>query len=146
MSDTQPFNLETDVLVVGTGGGGMAAALTARSLGLDVLMIEKGAVFGGSTALSGGGVWIPNAPQLLRLNQRDDPGKVLDYLLNIAGDRVSRERLERYLDEGPKMMEFLEKQSTWLNDAFLWSPGYSDYFPEQGGSEIGRGLWSQADR
>lgn len=139
----KPFDLEADTLVVGTGAGGMVAALASKAAGLDPVVIEKADVFGGSTALSGGGVWIPNAPQLRRLDQADDPQKVRDYMLRIAGDRVSRDRIDRYVDEGPKMMEFLEAQSAWLRDAFLWSPGYSDYFPELGGSEVGRGLWSK---
>jgi succinate dehydrogenase/fumarate reductase flavoprotein subunit len=141
--DSTSFDLETDALIVGSGGGGMVAALSAKAAGLDTVLIEKAAVFGGSTALSGGGVWIPNAPQLQKLGQHDDPQQVLSYLVNLAGDRVSRERLERYVDEGPTTMEFLETQSRWLQDAWIWTPKYSDYFPEQGGSKVGRGLWSK---
>ena len=51
---------ECDVLVVGTGAGGFAAALTARLFGLNVLMAEKARVFGGTTAVSGGFLWVPN--------------------------------------------------------------------------------------
>ena len=50
----------TEVLVVGTGGGAMTAALVAKQAGLDVLMIEKTEYYGGSTAISGGGLWVPN--------------------------------------------------------------------------------------
>ncbi|MBP7962921.1 MAG: FAD-binding protein, partial [Caldilineaceae bacterium] len=51
---------EVDLLVVGSGGGGMTAALVAKSLGLDVLVIEKTEFYGGSTARSGGALWIPD--------------------------------------------------------------------------------------
>ena len=50
---------ETDVLVVGSGGGGMTAAMTARDNECDVLVIEKGSLYGGSTAMSGGAIWVP---------------------------------------------------------------------------------------
>jgi 3-oxosteroid 1-dehydrogenase len=137
------FGAEVDALIVGSGAGGMTAALTAKAKGLDTLIIEKSKLFGGNTALSGGGVWIPNAPQLKRIGQVDDPKQVLDYLEAIAGDRVSHARLARYVEAGPELMEFLESQSIWLNDAFLWSPGYADYHPEKGGNPVGRGLWAK---
>jgi 3-oxosteroid 1-dehydrogenase len=139
----EDFTVEVDTLVVGSGAGGMTAALTAKAQGLDVLVIEKAAVFGGSTALSGGGVWIPNAPVFKRLNEVDDPERVLNYLVAIVGDDTPKSRLARYVYDGPKMMEFLERTSKWLNDAFLWSPGYSDYFPAKGGNPKGRGLWAK---
>ena len=135
------FDKEVDVLVAGSGAGGFVAALTAKAAGLDVLLIEKAPVYGGSTAYSGGGVWIPNHPVLVRQGQRDDPAKILDYLLAIAGDKVPRERLERYVDQAPKMAAFLETQSAHLNDAVVWYRGYADYHPDRGGNPEGRGLW-----
>ena len=54
------WDYTTDVLVVGSGGGGMTAALVAKDHGADALVVEKGAVYGGSTAMSGGGIWAPN--------------------------------------------------------------------------------------
>ncbi|HEY4280163.1 MAG TPA: FAD-binding protein, partial [Conexibacter sp.] len=67
---TAPHTHEVDVLVVGSGAGGMVSALTTRAAGLDTLVIEKSELFGGSTARSGGGAWVPNAPVLLRGGQR----------------------------------------------------------------------------
>jgi 3-oxosteroid 1-dehydrogenase len=139
----QNFDAEFDAVIVGSGAGGMTAALTARAQGLSTVIVEKASVFGGSTALSGGGVWIPNAPNLERLGQVDDPQRVLDYLIAIAGEDTPTPRLAKYVYEGPKMMAFLEGASPWLNDAFLWSPGYSDYFPAKGGNPRGRGLWAK---
>jgi succinate dehydrogenase/fumarate reductase flavoprotein subunit len=120
----------------------MVAALTAHAEGLDALVIEKSRLFGGSTARSGGGAWVPNAPALLREGQRDDPQTIVDYLLAIAGDRVPRERIERYVEQAPRMMEFLEETSPWLADGFFWIRGYSDYHPEKGGNPLGRGVWA----
>ena len=131
-----------DVLVVGTGAGGLASALAANDKGLDTLVIEKTQYYGGSTARSGGGAWVPNAPALLRKGQRDDPAQILAYLKTIAGDKVTTERLQRYVQESPKMMEFLESQSEWLRTGFFWIDGYSDYHPDLGGNELGRGVWA----
>jgi 3-oxosteroid 1-dehydrogenase len=136
------FDTEVDVVSVGAGAGGMTAALVAKACGLDTLLIEKSEFFGGSTALSGGGVWIPNAPYFRRIGKNDDPEKLIEYLVNIAGDRVPTPRLARYVHEGPRMMEFLEGHTKWLEDAFIWSPGYSDYFIDKGGNAEGRGLWA----
>lgn len=133
---------ETDVVVVGSGAGGMVAALTARARGLSVVVIEKSRYWGGSTARSGGGAWVPNAPALRRAGKVDDPEAMVDYLLRLAGDRVSRDRMERFIAEGPRMMEFLEGQSPHLAEGFFWIPGYPDYHPELGGGEQGHGLWA----
>jgi len=137
------FDHEVDVLIVGSGAGGMVSALTARSEGLSPLIIEKSRFWGGSSARSGGGAWVPNSPALLREGQRDDPEKIVDYLMAIAGDRVSRERIGRYVEEAPKMMEFLEAQSPYLADGFFWIKGYSDYEPDKGGNPLGRGVWAR---
>jgi 3-oxosteroid 1-dehydrogenase len=136
------FDKLVDVVIVGTGAGGMASALAANDAGLDTLMIEKTEYFGGSTARSGGGAWVPNAPALLRKGERDDPQQVLQYLVTIAGDKVTRERLAKYVEESPKLMEFLESQSEWLRDGFFWIEGYSDYHPDKGGNPKGRGVWA----
>jgi succinate dehydrogenase/fumarate reductase flavoprotein subunit len=137
------WDTEVDVLIVGSGGGGMTAALAAKAAGLEPFVIEKAALFGGSTSMSGGGVWVPNAPVFKRLGENDDPAKILDYLIAIAGERVDHKRLERYVEAAPQMMEFLEQQSPYLGDAFFWSRGYSDYHPDKGGNPLGRGLWAK---
>lgn len=130
------FDHTVDVLVVGSGGGGMTAALTAAVAGLDTLIIEKSAHFGGSTALSGGGIWVPGAPSQRRAGYCPDPDAVFGYLKQITDGLVSDERLRAYVEAAPKMMEFLENNSRWLE--FVWKPGYADYYPElPGGSEQG---------
>lgn len=136
------FDEVVDVLVVGSGAAGMVAALTAKVAGLDPLIVEKSRYFGGSTARSGGGAWVPNAPELLRQGERDDPDEVRAYLTRLAGDRVSPDRIERYLEQAPAMMAFLEETSPYLAGGFFWIRGYSDYHPELGGNPLGRGLWA----
>jgi 3-oxosteroid 1-dehydrogenase len=130
------FDHEVDVLVIGSGGGGMTAALAAKDSGLDTLVVEKSAKFGGSTALSGGGIWVPGAPSQTSAGYHIDLDGVFDYLKAITGGLVSDARLRAYVDEAPKMMDFLERSSKWMQ--FVWKPGYADYYPElPGGSERG---------
>ncbi|BCQ07537.1 3-ketosteroid-delta-1-dehydrogenase [Mycobacterium heckeshornense] len=133
---TDPFDHVVDVLVVGSGGGGMTAALAADASGLDTLIVEKSSYFGGSTALSGGGIWVPGAPAQRREGYCPSPNDVFEYLRQITGGLVSDARLRQYVEAAPVMMEFLEQTSPWLE--FVWKPGYADYYPElPGGSALG---------
>ncbi|OBB55877.1 3-ketosteroid-delta-1-dehydrogenase [Mycobacterium sp. 852013-51886_SCH5428379] len=136
MSIDPAYDTEVDVLVVGSGGGGMTAALTADAEGLDALVVEKAAHFGGSTALSGGGIWVPGAPAQRAAGYTPDPDAVFGYLRQITDGLVSDARLRTYVEAAPQMMEFLERLSPWFE--FVWKPGYADYYPElPGGSELG---------
>jgi succinate dehydrogenase/fumarate reductase flavoprotein subunit len=130
------FDHVVDVLVVGSGGGGMTAALTADAAGLDALVIEKSSHFGGSTALSGGGIWVPGAPAQRREGYTPSPEAVVGYLQRITEGLVSEARIRQYVETAPQMLQFLEQLSGWLE--FVWKPGYADYYPElPGGSELG---------
>ncbi len=130
------FDHVVDVLVVGSGGGGMTAALAANADGLDALVVEKSPYFGGSTALSGGGIWVPGAPAQRRAGYAPSPDGVVEYLRHVTGGLVSEARIRQYVDSAPRMLEFLENLSEWLE--FVWKPGYADYYPEwPGGSELG---------
>jgi 3-oxosteroid 1-dehydrogenase len=130
------FDHVVDVLIVGSGGGGMAAALTAHAAGLDTLVVEKSSYFGGSTALSGGGIWVPGAPAQRREGYAPEPEGVVEYLREITDGLVSKARIRQYVASAPQMLEFLEQLSGWFE--FVWKPGYADYYPElPGGSELG---------
>src|SRR5215468_12406555 len=83
---------EFDVVVAGSGAAGMTAALTAAGQGLSVVVIEKTGYFGGSTARSGGGVWVPCNSVLKRAGVRDSAEQASAYLAHVAGDCVSPER------------------------------------------------------
>src|SRR6476661_2392551 len=104
-----PLKPAYDVVVVGAGGAGMTAALAAARQGLDTVLVEKSSYFGGSTARSGGGVWIPGNYALREAGQvePDDLERSKLYLDSIVGDVVPQVRRDTYLERGPEVMEFL---------------------------------------
>ena len=125
-----------DVVVVGAGGAGMTAALAAAKQGLETVVLEKSPWFGGSTARSGGGVWIPGNYALRAAGEADDPEESKRYLDAIVGDVVPKVRRDTYIDRGPEVMEFLRDHTPVR---FTWVPEYADYLPEApGGRARGR--------
>ncbi|MBA0127010.1 3-oxosteroid 1-dehydrogenase [Haloechinothrix sp. YIM 98757] len=129
---------EFDVIVVGSGAAGMTAALAAAHSGLSVLVVEKSGTFGGSTARSGGGVWIPDNEVLREAGITDNPDDAKAYLEHIIGTDVDPERIDTYLERGPEVLSFLLR-STPLR--MRWVPHYSDYYPEApGGRAHGRSV------
>ncbi|WP_127782819.1 FAD-binding protein [Rhodococcus sp. X156] len=136
--DSTSWDETFDFVVVGSGGGGMTAALTAKDAGMSTVVIEKGSKYGGSTAISGGGIWIPNNPTLRKKGHDDSTGSIRRYLDLLTEGRVPGARLDAYIEHGPKAMELLE-QSKWMK--FFWTKGYSDYHPElEGGKADGRSI------
>lgn len=128
----------TDVVVVGTGGGGMTAALVAKQAGLDVLMVEKSEYYGGSTALSGGGLWIPNNYLLQRDGLDDSLEKARTYFKHTIGSRTPQSLQDAYLENAPEMVKYLASNT---RVRFHRSVGYADYYPERpGGMADGRAL------
>lgn len=129
---------EYDVIVVGSGAAGMTAALTAAHHGLRTVLIEKAPTFGGSTARSGGGVWIPNNDVLLTDGVPDTPEDASTYLKHITGDVVDDDLRAAFLDNGPAMLRFV-LANTPLR--LRWVTDYSDYYPEApGGLPTGRSV------
>ena len=134
--------IECDVLVVGSGAGGLAAAVTARKLGLEVIVAEKAAQFGGTTALSGGWLWIPNHPLQASIGIKDSLEEASTYLLHEAGEKYDAERVNAFLTAGPRMVEFFMRETAVQFDP---SALFSDYHPDApGGKPGGRSIVAQA--
>ncbi|EDP64202.1 putative dehydrogenase [alpha proteobacterium BAL199] len=112
---------EVDLVVLGAGAGGMTAALTASQLGLDVVLLEKAPVVGGTTAISAGSVWVPNT-------HHAPPGDSIDqartYLQATVGDRLRPELCEAFLTRGPEMVRFLEDSTPVQFRAYPHHPDY----------------------
>jgi len=134
------FEETFDFVVVGSGGGSMCAALVMREAGKSVLILEKTSLVGGTTARSGGVMWIPNNPIMKRHGIEDSPEKAMAYLDNIVGDHAdapaaTRARRQAYVTEAPRMVDFLLGQGIRLTRVSSW-PDYYDERP--GGSVPGR--------
>ena len=132
------WDYTTDVLIVGSGGGGLTAALVAGQAGLDTLVLEKAEFYGGSTALSGGGLWIPNNYLLKRDGLEDSFEKARTYMAHTVGGRVPQALQDAYLENAPNLVEYLSSNS---HVRFHRSVGYADYYPERpGGMADGRAI------
>jgi len=129
---------EFDVVVVGSGAAGLTAALTAAQHGLSVLVTEKAGTFGGSTARSGGGLWIPGNEVLHRAGVADTAEQARAYLAHVVAGHATDARQQALLQHGPAMLD-LVRRLTPLE--FAWVPGYADYYPEApGGLPAGRSI------
>jgi succinate dehydrogenase/fumarate reductase flavoprotein subunit len=132
-----PQDLECDLLVVGSGAAGLTCAVRAKKRGLDVRVIEKEPVFGGTTALSGGVLWIPLAPHGLKQNPADTRETVREYLMHETGEFFDDEAVDLFLDNGPKMVEFFERETAMQFVPTLYPDYHCD---EPGGAQIGRSI------
>ncbi len=136
---SQNWDHTYDLVVVG-GGTGLFGALTAARLGLRVLVVEKSAYLGGSTAMSGGGMWMPGNGVLAGDGFPDNRRRAEDYLDHIVGDTAPRARRLAFLDHAPTVVEELQA-ATPLE--FVHMREYADYFSDEvGGSAIGRSIES----
>jgi succinate dehydrogenase/fumarate reductase flavoprotein subunit len=130
-------DLACDVLVIGSGAGGLATAITAKKQGLDVIVVEKEAYFGGTTAFSGGVLWIPGNRHAKRAGIEDTRAAALEYLQHETGPMFDRDAVDAFLDNAPRMVEFFERETSV---EFLPTL-YPDYHPDApGGVDVGRSI------
>lgn len=132
---------EVDFLIVGSGAGAMSAALRMVDQGLSVLVVEKQQRFGGSTAISGGVLWIPCSAVARRAGSADTMDEARAYFDACLGPETpasSRSRRTAFLEKGPECLDFLER----LGMRWAFGDGYSDYHEGEyaGGSVRGRAI------
>ena len=130
-------NFECDVIVVGSGAAGLSAAITAKKRGLNVVVLEKEPVFGGTTALSGGVLWIPLNQHGRKQNPADTREAVRTYMMQETGSYFDAAAVDAFIENGPKMVEFFERETEMKFVPTM----YPDYHPTMaGGVDIGRSI------
>lgn len=135
---SKPDGNEThDVIVIGSGAGGMSTAITAKKHGASVVIIEKEPVFGGTTAFSGGVLWIPLNKHAKAAGVADTREAALEYMKAETGNFYDSETVETFIDSGPEMVEWFERETEMKFIHTL----YPDYHPTQpGGVDVGRSI------
>jgi len=121
-----------DVIVLGTGAAGMTAALAAHEAGASVALIERGSRIGGTSAISGGVIWVADNPRMRAAGMADSPAEALAYFRSLDHGDLVDEVLEAFVDHGPEALEFLEGIEA-LKVAVL--PGYPDYYLDRPGAK-----------
>lgn len=136
MSTAQQWDYSFDVVVVGSGNGGLTAALCSYEMGCkDVLVIEKSGLYGGTSAISGGGVWIPCNRYAQQAGAEDSIAQARKYLRQlIAEEEVPDYQLDAYLENGPKMVEFLHQRT---RSRYVSLEHYPDYYTNLEGAMHG---------
>lgn len=98
---------EYDVVVVGSGGAGLSTALVSAQKGLSVLVVEKTQYFGGTTAISGGGIWVPGNHLALEAGLKDSPEDGFSYIEGLVEDRLRADILRTYVDNAHEMVRYM---------------------------------------
>ncbi|CAN7442966.1 FAD-binding protein [Phenylobacterium sp. LjRoot225] len=136
-----PLQTEYDLVIVGSGGGSMCAALAAQQAGKSAVILEKRAKVGGSTSLSGGVLWVPNHPLLAKAGVHDDIDEARLYLDHVVGadsPGSTPQRREAFLRTAPQMLRFLMRLGLKLRRPLHVWPDYRDDLP--GGLPEGRSV------
>jgi FAD binding domain len=130
--------VDCDLVILGSGGAALAAAVTAAHAGLKVAVCERASVIGGTSAISGGALWIPGTRQAIAGGFKDSPEQVRTYLRGVLGESYREDIIEAFLRHGPEALGFLEDHTDLKYSVRELSP---DYYPElPGATDCGRAL------
>jgi succinate dehydrogenase/fumarate reductase flavoprotein subunit len=132
------YDQECDVLVIGSGVAGMSAAITAASRGLKVIVTEKASYYGGTTARSGGWLWVPGTHLAKAYGHNELPDQARTYIKDQAGANFDEARVRSFLTNGPKAIEFFMANTAVQFDMPLTFPDYHAEAPGavQGGRSM----------
>lgn len=136
-AEASPFDQQFDVVVVGSGVAALFGAAAAAEHGLKTCVIEKTDRFGGTSAYSGGGVWLPGNPVLARDGLEDSVELGRTYFRAVVGERTDQDVQDAFLNTGPRVVEFLQDE-LGIPTRFQAFP---DYFDAPGRQESGRSIY-----
>ena len=125
---------EVDFLVIGSGAAGMTAAITAEAKGLTTLVVEKSATYGGTSALSGGVLWLPNHSMMAAAGIEDSESDAMRYLSQLVSADVPGVKLQAFVSQAGEMLDFMQRHSL-----LKYTPAkkYPDYYAELSGGKKG---------
>jgi len=135
MNDVEPLEeVNTEFLVIGSGGGGMLAAVAAAERGLKSMVVESASLYGGTTAMSGGALWVPNNHLMAEAGVGDSQDDAVTYLQHTLGDDFSETFINTYLDQAPELVRFL---TDTLGIPMRSCTAYPDYYSDVAGARSG---------
>ena len=130
MTDEANWNLEADVVVLGSGGAAMTAAISAFDFGAkDVVILEKGGMIGGTTAMSGGMLWIPGNHYQLEAGIQESDDNIVAYLESLCPGALDPDTLGAFMESGPEMIRYLADKTPVGFSVFVEFPDYQPYMP-----------------
>lgn len=130
MTEDSNWDLEADVVVLGSGGAAMTAAIAAHDFGAsDVVILEKSGMVGGTTAMSGGMLWIPNNPHQIAAGLEDTDEDIVAYLDALAPGALDPDTLMAFMENGPEMIRYLAEKTPVRFHAYADFPDYQPYLP-----------------
>ena len=138
------WDIEVDLVAVGSSSGGLIAAITGHDLGLSTVLLEKADALGGGTALSGGALWVPYNHHMLEMGLSDSREEALAYIRSISVGRHDEAHLSTYLDTAPELIRHLEEVTPLK---MMVDQTIGDYYVESpGGKSTGRILIPDAEQ
>lgn len=130
MAEDGKWDLEADVVILGSGGAAMTAAITAHDFGAgEVVILEKAGLVGGTTAMSGGMLWIPGNHHQQEAGIEESDEDVVAYLDSLAPGQLDPETLMAFMERGPEMIRYFEERTPVRFHAFTDFPDYQPYMP-----------------
>jgi len=126
------WNMEVDVVVVGSGAGGLVSALVAARNHAEVVVVEKDKLWGGTSATSGGGIWIPGSDQAKAEGFEDNLDDAFTYIRGLSADNVPDENIRAYVDNAAVMLRWITANTPVVYKA----QPYPDYHAENPGGSV----------
>lgn len=130
MTEGVKWDLEADVVVLGSGGAAMTAAISAYDFGAkDVVILEKSGMVGGTTAMSGGMLWIPGNHHQIEAGIEESDDDVVAYLDSLAPGALDPDTLGAFMEKGPELIRYLAEKTPVRFHAYADFPDYQPYMP-----------------